>query len=202
MEHKIIHRDINSMIFAEYNPRQLTKDQYKHLKDSISRFGLVDPIIVNSNKDRKNVIVGGHQRVRVAMDMEIEYVPVIEIDLTYEKERELNVRLNKNSGEWNFDMLANNFEIDELLGWGFENYELGVGKSPDIDIDDMWEGMPEYENDNQTPYKTIHLHFRNEDDIKEFAEIVKQKLTKDTRSMWYPKLEKEIFKDKEYKDAT
>ena len=124
MEHKIIHRDINSLIFAEYNPRQLTKDQYQHLKDSISRFGLVDPIIVNKNKERKNIIIGGHQRIRVAKDMDIEFVPVLEIDLTYEKERELNIRLNKNTGEWDMDNLANFFDMEELMEWGFEEDEL------------------------------------------------------------------------------
>jgi len=124
MEHKIIQRDINSLIFAEYNPRQLTKDQYQHLKDSIERFGLVDPIIVNKNKERKNIIVGGHQRVKVAKDMEIDTVPVLEIDLTYDKERELNIRLNKNTGEWDYDNLANMFEMEELQGWGFTDKDF------------------------------------------------------------------------------
>ena len=54
------------IIMAEYNPRQLTKDQYSQLKDSLTRFGLVDPLIINKHKDRKNILVGGHQRLRVA----------------------------------------------------------------------------------------------------------------------------------------
>ena len=132
MEHKIIHREINSLIFAEYNPRQLTKDQYQNLKDSISRFGLVDPIIVNSNKERKNIIVGGHQRVKVAKDMDIEFVPVIEVDLSYDKERELNVRLNKNTGEWDMDVLANMFDMDELIDWGFNEKELNIFSDDEI----------------------------------------------------------------------
>ena len=124
MEHKLVQRDIDSLIFAEYNPRQLTKEQYKHLKDSIDRFGLVDPILVNKNKDRKNIIIGGHQRVKVAKDMNIKEVPVLELDLTYERERELNVRLNRNTGEWDMDSLANFFEVDELVDWGFDEDEL------------------------------------------------------------------------------
>lgn len=124
MDHKIVNRDINSLIFAEYNPRQLTKDQYKNLRDSIDRFGLVDPIIVNKNKDRKNIIIGGHQRVKVAKDMKIEVVPCLELDLTYEKERELNVRLNRNTGEWDMDSLANFFDVDELMDWGFNEKEF------------------------------------------------------------------------------
>ena len=132
MEHKIIQRDIDSLIFAEYNPRQLTKDQYKNLKDSIDRFGLVDPIIVNSNQDRKNIIVGGHQRVKVAKDMKIKEVPVLEVDLTYDRERELNVRLNANTGEWDTDILANMFELDELQDWGFDDIDL---KIDDVKLD-------------------------------------------------------------------
>ena len=146
MEHKIIHRDINSLIFAEYNPRQLTKDQYQNLKDSISRFGLVDPIIVNSNKDRKNIIVGGHQRVKVAKDMDIEFVPVLEVDLTYDKERELNIRLNANTGEWDTDILANMFELDELQDWGFDDIDL---KIDDIDLDE--EEKPKKDNMIECP---------------------------------------------------
>ena len=133
MEHKLVQRDIDSLIFAEYNPRQLTKEQYKHLKDSIDRFGLVDPIIVNSNPTRKNIIVGGHQRVKVAKDMNIKEVPVLEVDLTYDRERELNVRLNANTGEWDTDILANMFDIDELQDWGFDDIDL---KIDDVKLDE------------------------------------------------------------------
>ena len=133
MLNNIIHKQIDSLIFAEYNPRQLSDDQYKHLKDSISRFGLVDPIIINKNKDRKGIIIGGHQRVKVARTMGIKEVPCVEIDLVYDKERELNVRLNKNTGSWDYDILANTFDIDELLDWGFDDKELSLG---DIEFED------------------------------------------------------------------
>ena len=124
MIQKIKQKDIKTLIFAEYNPRQLTTDQYKHLKDSIDRFGFVDPVIVNKNKDRKNIIIGGHQRVKVATDMNISEVRCVEIDLTYERERELNIRLNRNTGEWDMDNLANFFDMEELIDWGFDEGEL------------------------------------------------------------------------------
>ena len=117
-------KTIDSLIFAEYNPRQLTEDQYKQLKDSITRFGLVDPVIVNQHKDRSNIIVGGHQRVKVAKKMGIEDVPCVFVNLPYDKERELNVRLNKNTGGWDFDILADMFDMDELIDWGFKEEEL------------------------------------------------------------------------------
>ena len=131
---EIVNKNIDTLIFAEYNPRQLTEEQYQQLKDSITRFGLVDPIIVNQHQDRKNIIVGGHQRTRVAKKLGIEEVPCVFVNLPYEKERELNVRLNKNTGGWDYDILADMFELDELIDWGFKEEEL-VGFDADIEVE-------------------------------------------------------------------
>ena len=68
---QIINRDVTDLIFAEYNPRQMTQEQRQSLIDSIKRFGLVDPILINKNPERKNVIVGGHQRVTIAKELGI-----------------------------------------------------------------------------------------------------------------------------------
>jgi len=121
---KVKEYDINQLISAEYNPRQLSQRQYQNLRNSIQRFGLVDPILINVNKDRKNIIIGGHQRVNIAKVLEIKKVPCVELDLTLEQERELNIRLNQNTGDWDFDVLADNFDLDELMEFGFEEKDL------------------------------------------------------------------------------
>ena len=123
--------DVSNLIFAEYNPRELTKDQHQNLKDSITRFGLVDPLIVNIHKERKNILVGGHQRLRIAKELGYKDVPCVEVDLTPDKEKELNVRLNKNTGQWDWDALANHFDVGELLEWGFSEDELQFTE-PDV----------------------------------------------------------------------
>lgn len=128
---KTVYHSTNSLEFAEYNPRQLTESQYKDLKESMEKFGFVDPIIINVNTDRKNVIIGGHQRVRVANELGINKIPCVEIDLEYEQERELNVRLNKNTGKWDWDVLANEFEPEDLISWGFTENELQLSKEYD-----------------------------------------------------------------------
>ena len=115
---------IVDIIFAEYNPRELTQIQHQDLKDSITRFGLVDPLIVNTHKERKNILVGGHQRLRIVKELGYKDVPCVEVNLTPNKERELNVRLNKNTGQWDWDALANHFDVGELLEWGFSEDDL------------------------------------------------------------------------------
>ena len=117
-------KDIGELKFAEYNPRQLTNRQFQDLKNSITEFGFVEPVLINKNKDRENIIIGGHQRVRVAKNIGISKIPCVEVDLSYNKERELNIRLNKNTGDWDYDVLADEFDMDELIDWGFKEGEL------------------------------------------------------------------------------
>ncbi len=121
---KIVSKKVSDLVPSEYNPRQLTEKQFHDIKRSLEGFGFVVPILININKDRKNVIIGGHSRVIVAKEIGIEEVPCVEINLSRDKEREINIRLNKNHGEFDFDMLANMFDIKELKEWGFEEREL------------------------------------------------------------------------------
>ena len=120
---KIVQVKISELKPAKYNPRQLSKDQFKKLRESLDEFGFVDPVIVNK---RNNVIVGGHQRVKVWADLKNETVPVFWVDLDDKKERELNIRLNANTGSWDTDILANEFSVEELGDWGFDMDLLGI----------------------------------------------------------------------------
>jgi len=87
------------------NPRKITKRELQKLMRSIEEFGFVDPIIVNKNKTRYNIIVGGHQRIEAAKKLNMTEVPVTYVDMTEEKESLLNMALNEISGEWNDDKL-------------------------------------------------------------------------------------------------
>ena len=89
----------------EKNPRRITKREMQKLIRSITEFGFVDPIIVNKNKARYNVIIGGHQRVEAAKKLKLTEVPVTYVDMNEEKEQLLNIALNEISGEWDDDKL-------------------------------------------------------------------------------------------------
>tara|TARA_R110000803_G_scaffold169482_1_gene232493 strand:- start:214 stop:1308 length:1095 start_codon:yes stop_codon:yes gene_type:complete len=121
---KIVKRKITELIAAEYNPRKINKVQEQDLKDSLTRFGLVDPIIININEGRKNIVIGGHQRLRVWSALGNTEIDCNELDLTLDKERELNIRLNKNGGSFDDDLVKQYFDYEELTDWGFTPDEL------------------------------------------------------------------------------
>jgi ParB-like chromosome segregation protein Spo0J len=159
---KIEQVKISELKPAEYNPRQMTKDQAEDLRKSLKKYGFVDPIIVNSNPERNNIIIGGHQRVNVAKQMGIEEVPIFYIDLSEDKEKELNLRLNKNLGEWDYDILANNFDIETLMDVGFSEGQLGLTDQEyeSKDEDDLSKTLDSYLDGN---IKQVVLFFSAED---------------------------------------
>ena len=107
------------------NPRNLTVKGLDDLEKSISKFGVAEPLVINVDL----VICGGHGRKKI-----LERLNIKEVDcyfpsrkLTQKEFDELNIRLNKNiAGEFNFDILANNFELPDLLEWGFLENELKI----------------------------------------------------------------------------
>ena len=136
---KIERIKINKLKPAKYNPRQITKKQYNDLKDSLDKFSLVEPIVVNKDM----TIIGGHQRYKIwkenaeQSNVDDITIPCVVLDLNKEQERELNIRLNKSGGEWDMDILANEFDIEELKEWGFKDIEFG------FNIDKITEGNTE-----------------------------------------------------------
>ena len=136
---KVEYVSIDTLIPAEYNPRRITEADRKDIKASLQEFGFAEPIIVNRNPERKNVIVGGHQRVTVAKE-ELGYteVPCVFVNLTLKKEKELNVRLNKNQGRWDYDALQAYFDKDWLKEVGFLDSELSFWVS---DFQKKFEGI-------------------------------------------------------------
>lgn len=103
---------------ADYNPRKDLKPgdpEYDKLKRSIEQFGYVEPVIWNKVTGR---VVGGHQRLKVLIDMGIAEVECVVVEMDAEKEKALNIALNKISGEWDKEKLA--LLIADLQGADFD----------------------------------------------------------------------------------
>ena len=113
---------------AKYNPRKKLKPgdrEYKKIKDSIEEFGFADPLVVNSDM----TIIGGHQRLSVAIDLGFTEVPCAVVDVDKTREKALNIALNKITGEWDEQLLADLLtdlrEADYDLDYtGFEAAEV------------------------------------------------------------------------------
>ena len=158
-------KQIADLIPAPYNPRQSTAKQEKHLKESLEKFGLVEPIIFNK---QTGYIVGGHFRVRELKKLGIKEIECVIVDLNEADEKELNIRLNANTGSWDWDTLANDWEVADLEAWGLEIPQFDErgeidysDKNQEIDVEDL-EGL-----------MTINLKYTEEDYWK-----VKEQLSK------------------------
>ena len=115
---------IDNLIPASYNPRKKLKagdKEYEKIKNSITEFGYVEPIIVNKDM----TIIGGHQRVTVLKDLGYDEVECVVVDLDKTKEKALNVALNKITGEWNKELLADLIKDLEMSDFdvGFTGFE-------------------------------------------------------------------------------
>jgi len=120
----IVYVPISELKAATYNPRKWSKEQMGQLKESLRRFGCADPIIVNGASNRKNIVIGGHFRIKAAKEIGMDKLPVVYLNIAEEKkEKELNIRLNKNTGEFDLELLS---EFDEtfLSDIGFSSEEL------------------------------------------------------------------------------
>ena len=150
---------LSEIVPAEYNPRVELKSgdtEYEALTNSISRFGLVEPLIVNK---RNNILIGGHQRLNVLKEMGVEETEVIIVDLPEEQEKQLNVSLNKIEGDWDMyklEEVLKEIDADDIAYTGFSEEEIdniiGINRESEIEdiIQDTYITEPEEGNGSYT----------------------------------------------------
>ena len=143
---------------AEYNPRKKLKPgdkEYEKIKNSIEEFGFADPLVVNADM----TIIGGHQRLTVAQDLGYTEVPCAVVDVDKTREKALNIALNKITGAWDENLLA-----DLLKDIQDSDFDLGfTGFDP-----------PEIE----TLFNKVHTKDVEEDDFDVEAELKKPTFSK------------------------
>jgi site-specific DNA-methyltransferase (adenine-specific) len=110
------------------NPRIIKDDKFKKLVHSIKNFPKmleIRPIVVNED----NIVLGGNMRLRACIEAGLQMIPVINAkDLTPEEQKEFIIKDNVGFGEWDFDDLANNWDVEQLNEWGLEipNFDVEV----------------------------------------------------------------------------
>ena len=146
-------RKITEIKLNPNNPRLIKDDKFKKLVQSIKDFPEmlnIRPIVVNTDM----IILGGNMRYRACKEAGIKEIPVIITDLSEDKQREFLIKDNTSGGEWDWDMIANEWDAEELEAWGLDlpvfdikdegtaeedNYEVPDTIETDIVLGDLFE---------------------------------------------------------------
>ena len=183
------------------------------LKKSINT-AWIDPFKVWVTPSGKINILDGHQRQRILKKGGYSgKVQCIQIECKDKKEAAHFVLLFRSVyGKMTDDGLyefMHTYELDinhlgetiDLHDFNMDTFELSYFKDvvPNVP-EEEWTGMPEFTQDDETPHRTIYVHFRNDKDIQDFANIMKQKITDKTKYIWHPILIPELTANKRYKD--
>ncbi|MDX1532817.1 MAG: ParB N-terminal domain-containing protein [Nitrosopumilaceae archaeon] len=160
MKWKIEERKLSELVGMATNPRQISKHDFLHLTESIEKFGQCQPIVINHD----NTIIGGHQRACAMKKLGFSNVEVAVPDLPLsEKEiSELNIRLNRNNGEWDFDILANAWELGDLLEWGFVKDEFHLES-----VENITDQIEEDEKEKPAKKCTMTIIFSDEKQLQD-----------------------------------
>jgi len=194
-------RKLSELLPWEHNPRQLTEKQAKRLTNSIDEFGQVETLAIGP----ENEVYNGHQRLSVLLaqhgnDYEVA-VRVSSRKLTFDEQRKLVIYLHEGAtGEWNWDMVPNLYDVEELKDWGFPAWKLPGG-----DVNDPyaeWEGMPEFENEDISSFKRLVVHFADERAMNDFSQLIEQSVNSKTVFVWHPKQEQANLRALGYEHET
>lgn len=117
-------RKIKDLKDYHKNPRKISKHDYSNLQASINEFGLVDKPIIT----KEGLIIGGHQRRRCLKALGLKEIEcwVPDIDLNEKQIEKLNLMLNRVKGEFDYDILANEFDLLDLMEAGFTEHDFSV----------------------------------------------------------------------------
>lgn len=176
-----------------HNPRVIKDANFKKLVQSIKDFpemAEVREVVVNADY----MILGGNMRFKAMAEAGWKDIPVRIVDWSEDKQREFVIKDNISGGEWDWDAIANEWDIQAIEDWGLE---MPVYGNPN-DANEEWVGMPEFEGDDITSFKRLVVHFANQDDVDKFAKLVEQKVTETTRFIWYPEQEIDEVKNIRY----
>lgn len=136
MAKEVVFRKLEDLKKLPNNPRIIKKDDMERLKQSIKDnpdYFEARPIIL-SNRTGDLVILAGNQRYEAAKALGMSEVPTFLLEgLTEEREREIIIRDNVSNGDWDFDILANEFDIDDLEKWGVDNIKKSISDEKNIE---------------------------------------------------------------------
>lgn len=197
-------RPVADLVPYAQNSRTHSEAQVQQIAASIREFGFNNPVLI----DPDGVLIAGHGRVLAAQALGLEEVPTITLAHLTAAQRKAYViadnQIALNAG-WDHDLLrlevlALGEDIDlDLLGFGDDLQNILLERlEGENDPAEHWQGMPSFENQDKTAFRSLAIHFADQAAVDAFAKKIGQKITDKTRFVWFPEIVIETYADKRY----
>ena len=188
----------------EKNANRGTQRGLAMLEDSLRRHGAGRSILV----DKHGRVIAGNKTLESAASIGLEDVVIVktdgtkivavqrtDIDLDTPEGRRLAVADNRTSEvglDWDVDRLTELLDDGLDLGGLFTDHELAVGNwhGEEADPDKLWQGMPEFEQNENPPFRSLIVHFASREDVEAFTRAIGQTITDKTKYVWFPPKER------------
>lgn len=202
---KIQNIDLKKITPYAKNPRH-NEAAIAKVAASLKEFGWQQPIVT----DKEMVVIAGHTRLEAARQLGMKKVPVFVADhLTDTQAKAYRIADNRVGAEAKWDDQLLRLEMIDLRD---ANFELGVTGFDIGEIDNVllekqlgendaeaeWVGMPEFNQEDKTSFRSFPVHFKDQEAVDQFAALINQKITDKTRYVWFPEIEIDRMADKEY----
>jgi len=200
---KIAYQAVDSLVPFAKNARTHTAAQIEMVARSIDEYGWTNPVLIDEDRG----IIAGHARVLAAKMLGLEKIPTIQLGHMSEKQKRAYViadnQLALKAG-WDNEVLG--AELADLSSSGFDmmltgftNADLNlVGFGGENDPSSEYTGMPQYNQEDKTAFRSVVVHFRTQEDVDAFSKLVNQTITEKTKYLWCPEAEIERYVDKVY----
>ena len=192
------------------NYKKHPPEQIEHLKASILEHGIFKPIVTAND----HTILVGHGVTEACRQLELQQVPTVKTALDPNDEAAIKLMIADNEtpllGERDDRKFAELLKgIPVLKGTGYDQAMMADllyitrpenKQQEGFDAGEHWKGMPEFESEDMQAFRTIKIHLADQDAVDDFAALLDQKITVETKYLWHPKMQKRWVKDLQYSD--
>jgi hypothetical protein len=192
------------------NVRRHPERNLATIKASLARFGQQKPVVIDAN----NVVRAGNGTLMAAMDLGWDSLRCVRTGLGGTDAVAYSIADNQSAlqAEWDYDALGatlralqdEDFDLDAV---GFTDAEVDalLGNEGGEVVEDPqaeWQGMPEFEHEDQTAFRTLHIHFRSAEDVQHFGTLIGQDVGENAKYLWYPEQQPVLFEKMRYVDQS
>jgi len=175
------------------NPRVVKDKKFEKLVKSIRDFPKmleIRPIVVNDDM----MILGGNMRYEACKKAGLTEIFIIKAsEFSEAEQKEFIIKDNINTGTWDFDDISTNWDLWDLKEWWFDLFDFEASWTPwnYANPEEEWNNHLDFHQDDTLWKYQIKVHIFNEEDLKQFAELMQQKITEKTKSIYFPPLDTE-----------